>query len=205
MPASVREDICKSAVRLARAAKYTSAGTCEFLVDKDFRFYFIEANTRIQVEHPVSELVTGIDLLRAQIGVAAGEKIPFTQQQIEVRGCALECRINAEDPEHGFRPSPGTVQTWIPPGGFGVRVDTHVCAGYRVPPNYDSLIAKLLIYQPTRAEAIACGRRALDEFTVEGIRTTIPLHRRLLRDTAFIEGGVDTKYLERSYFGAGSE
>lgn len=199
LPASVREDICKAAVRLAKAANYVNAGTCEFLVDKDFRFYFIEANTRIQVEHPVTELVTGVDLVKEQIKIAAGERLSITQQQVEQRGCAIECRINAEDPEHDFRPSPGVVQEWMVPGGYGVRVDTHVCAGYRVPPNYDSLIAKLLIHQPTRAEAIACARRALDEFHVKGISTTIPLHRRIFRDSAFVKGGVDTKYLERNY------
>ncbi|MFO0949450.1 MAG: acetyl-CoA carboxylase biotin carboxylase subunit, partial [Planctomycetota bacterium] len=184
LPASVREEICKSAVRLAKAANYVNAGTCEFLVDSEFNFYFIEANTRIQVEHPVTELVTGIDLVKEQIRVAAGEPLSFTQQQVQQRGCAIECRINAEDPDHDFRPSPGLIEHWIVPGGFGVRVDTHACAGYRVPPNYDSLVAKLLVYQPTRAEAVACVKRALDEFVVKGIHTTIPLHRRLFRDSA---------------------
>lgn len=199
LPASVREDICKAAVRLAKAANYSNAGTCEFLVDKDYHFYFIEANTRIQVEHPVTELVTGIDLVKEQIRIAAGEKLSVTQQQIEHRGCAIECRINAEDPENDFRPSPGLVEEWIVPGGFGIRIDSHVSAGYRVPPNYDSLIAKLLIHQPTRNEAIACARRALDEFHIKGIHTTIPLHRRIFRDSSFVKGGVDTKYLERNY------
>lgn len=203
LPASVREDICKAAVRLVKAANYVNAGTCEFLVDKDFRFYFIEANTRIQVEHPVTELVTGIDLVKEQIKIAAGEKLSLSQQQVEQRGCAIECRINAEDPDHDFRPSPGVIEEWILPGGFGVRVDTHACAGYRVPPNYDSLIAKLLVFQPTRAEAIACARRALDEFHIKGIHTTIPLHRRIFRDSAFVKGGVDTKYLERNYSNPG--
>ena len=200
LPASVREDMCKAAVRLIKASNYVNAGTCEFLVDKDFRFYFIEANTRIQVEHPVTELVTGIDLVKEQIRIAAGERISFNQRQIEPHGHAIECRINAEDPEHNFRPSPGLVETYIPPGGFGVRVDSHLTSGYRVPPTYDSLIAKLLVHQPTRAEAIACVRRALDEFVIEGIHTTLPLLRKIFRDSAVIEGGVDTKYLERTYF-----
>lgn len=202
LPASVREEICKAAVRLAKAANYVNAGTCEFLVDADFNFYFIETNARIQVEHPVTELVTGIDLVKEQIRVASGQPLSFNQQQVQQRGSAIECRINAEDTENNFRPSPGLVDSWIVPGGFGVRVDTHVSAGYRVPPNYDSLVAKLLVHQPTREQAIACMRRALDEFVVGGIHTTIPLHRRIFRDSAFIEGGVDTKYLERTYMDA---
>ncbi|QDU60369.1 Biotin carboxylase [Planctomycetes bacterium Pan216] len=199
LPSSVREDICKAAVRLIKSAKYINAATCEFLVDKDHRFYFIEANARIQVEHPVTELVTGIDLVKQQIKIAAGEPLPWTQDQIEQRGCAIECRINAEDPEHNFRPSPGLIEEWRPAGGYGVRIDSHVSAGYRVPPNYDSLICKLIVHQPTREEAIACVRRCLDEFHIKGIATTIPLHRRIFRDSAFIEGGIDTKYLERTY------
>src|SRR5262245_2173501 len=147
----VREQICAAAVRMVKAAGYYNAGTCEFLLDKNKKFYFIEVNARIQVEHPVTELVTGIDLVREQIRVAAGEKLPFSQQDIVHRGVAIECRINAEDPNADFRPSPGTVTAWRPPGGPGVRLDTHVVSGYRVPPNYDSLMAKLLVYQPTRA------------------------------------------------------
>jgi acetyl-CoA carboxylase biotin carboxylase subunit len=200
LPASVREDICRAAVRLAKAAGYQNAGTCEFLVDRHFQFYFIEANARIQVEHPVTELATGVDIVKEQIRVAAGEKLSVTQQQVEHKGCTIEFRINAEDPENGFRPSPGLIETWIPPGGFGIRLDSHVCAGYRVPPSYDSLIAKLLIYQPSRSETIACARRALDEFLVAGIHTTIPLYRRILRDSRFVEGGIDTTWLERTYF-----
>lgn len=202
LPVSVREDICKAAVRLTIAAGYQNAGTCEFLVDREFQYYFIEANARIQVEHPVTELVTGIDLVKEQIRVACGQKLSFSQQQIEQRGCAIEFRINAEDSENGFRPSPGLIESWMPPGGPGVRLDTHVAAGYRVPPTYDSLIAKLLIHQPTRELAIACARRALDEFQVKGIQTTIPLYRRILRDSRFLEGAVDTTYLERTYFPA---
>jgi acetyl-CoA carboxylase biotin carboxylase subunit len=198
---SVREEICKSAVRLAKTAGYQNAGTCEFLVDRQHKFYFIEVNARIQVEHPVTELVTGIDLVREQIRVAAGEQLGFTQKQIQHRGVAMECRINAEDPARDFRPSPGLISKWQPPGGPGVRIDSHVAAGYRVPPNYDSLVAKLLVWQPTRAEAIAAMRRALREFNVEGIKTTIPLHREIFQHSSFIDGQVDTTFIERHWQG----
>jgi acetyl-CoA carboxylase, biotin carboxylase subunit len=199
LPASVREEMCAAAVRLAKMAGYQNAGTCEFLVDKQNRFYFIEVNARIQVEHPVTELVTGIDLVREQIRIAAGERLPFKQKEIIPRGSAIECRINAEDPAAGFRPSPGLITRWQAPGGPGVRLDTHAVAGYRVPPNYDSLVAKLLVHQPTRAEAIACMRRALAEFNVEGIHTTIPLHREIFGHSAFMEGQVDTTFIERTW------
>src|SRR3989441_4997023 len=176
LPAAVREQMCQAAVRLAHAAGYQNAGTCEFLVDKQHHFYFIEVNARIQVEHPVTELVTGIDLVKEQIRIAAGEKLHFKQKDITQRGHAIECRINAEDPANNFRATPGTITRWQAPGGPGLRLDTHACQGYRVPPNYDSMVAKLLVWQPTRAEAIACMRRALNEFVVEGIKTTIPIH-----------------------------
>ncbi len=199
LPNEVREAICAAAVRMVKAAGYQNAGTCEFLLDKSNKFYFIEVNARIQVEHPVTELVTGIDLVREQIRIAAGEKLPFTQDDIIHRGAAMECRINAEDPAADFRPSPGTVTRWQPPGGPGVRLDSHVVTGYRVPPNYDSLMAKLLVYQPTRAEALACMRRALAEFVVEGVKTTIPIHREIFNHSAFIEGRVDTTFIERNW------
>src|SRR5215831_5591338 len=199
LPSPVRAEICAAAVRLAKAAGYQNAGTCEFLVDKQLRFYFIEVNARIQVEHPVTELVTGIDLVREQIRIAAGEPLRFKQEDVVHRGVAIECRINAEDPAAGFRPSPGLIQRWQPPGGPGVRIDTHAAAGYRVPPTYDSLVAKLLVCQPTRPEAIACMRRALAEFVVEGIKTTIPLHREIFTHSAFIEGQVDTTFIERNW------
>jgi acetyl-CoA carboxylase biotin carboxylase subunit len=199
LPEAVRTAMCDAAVRLAKTAGYYSAGTCEFLVDKQNRFYFIEVNARIQVEHPVTELVTGIDLVKAQIHIAAGEKLPFAQRDIGHRGCAIECRINAEDPAHNFRPSPGLVTRWQPPGGPGVRLDSHVVAGYRVPPNYDSLVAKLLVHQATRADALACMRRALDEFVVEGIHTTIPIHQEIFRHSAFVAGQVDTTFIERTW------
>ena len=197
LPAKVRDEICASAVRLAKAAGYYSAGTCEFLLDRDQKFYFIEVNARIQVEHPVTELVTGIDLIREQIRVAAGEKLRFKQSDIVQRGSAIECRINAEDPSKDFRPSAGQITKWHVPGGPGVRLDTHVVPGYRVPPNYDSMVAKLLVHQPTRTEAIAVMQRALREFTVEGIQTTIPLHQEILANGTFAEGAVDTTFIER--------
>ena len=200
LPEDVRDELCASAVRLVKAAGYYSAGTCEFLVDKNNRFDFTEVNARIQVEHPVSELVTGVDLIQQQIRVAAGEKLAFTQDQIRHQGSAIEVRINAEDPAAGFRPSPGLITRWQAPGGPGVRLDTHACAGYKVPPNYDSLVAKLLVHRPTRAEAIAAMRRALAEFHVEGIKTTIPILRDLMADKAFQAGKVDTTYIEREYY-----
>jgi len=199
LPEKVRDKICDAAVRMAKASNYYNAGTCEFLLDKDNNFYFIEVNARIQVEHPVTELVTGIDLVKEQIRIAAGEKLRFTQRDIVHRGCAIECRINAEDPAKDFRPSAGTITKWQVPGGPGVRVDSHVVPGYRVPPNYDSMVAKLLVYQPTRAEALATMRRALREFVVEGIQTTIPLHQQIFNTQAFIEGKVDTTFIERTF------
>lgn len=199
LPDSVREEICQSAVRLARAGGYYNAGTCEFLVDRHHRFYFIEVNARIQVEHPVTELVTGIDLVCEQIRVAAGERLRFCQEDIKHRGAAMECRINAEDPSANFRPSPGVITRWQVPGGPGVRLDTHAVTGYRVPPTYDSMVAKLLVYQPTRAEAMACMRRALAEFVVEGIKTTIPIHREIFANQSFMKGEVDTTFIERTW------
>jgi acetyl-CoA carboxylase, biotin carboxylase subunit len=203
LPTRTRDEMCKAAVRLAKQAGYYSAGTCEFLVDKQNNFYFIEVNSRIQVEHPVTELVTGVDLVREQIRIAAGEKLRYKQSDIVQRGSAIECRINAEDPGNNFQPSAGTVTRWQPPGGPGVRLDTHVVAGYRVPPNYDSLVAKLLVHQPSRPEAIAAMRRALGEFVVEGIKTTVPIHQKIFSTSAFVEGQVDTTFIERVFFGQG--
>ncbi len=190
---------------MVTAADYQNAGTCEFLVDRDNRFYFIEVNARIQVEHPVTELVTGIDLVQQQIRIAAGEPLPFRQADVVHRGSAIECRINAEDPNADFRPSPGLVTRWQIPGGPGVRLDTHVTTGYRVPPNYDSLLAKLLVHRPSRLESLACMRRALAEYIVEGIKTTIPLHREIFNHSAFIEGMVDTTFIERNWRGKTAE
>jgi acetyl-CoA carboxylase biotin carboxylase subunit len=197
LPVEVRDAICAAAVRLVTAANYYSAGTCEFLLDRDNRFYFIEVNARIQVEHPVTELVTGIDLIREQIRIAAGEHLGYTQADIVQRGAAIEVRVNAEDPHHDFRPNAGTITKWQPAGGPGVRLDSHVVAGYLVPPNYDSMVAKLLVHRATRADAFATMRRALREFVVEGIATTIPLHREFFDTPEFIAGAVDTTFVER--------
>ncbi len=197
LPAKVRTRMSEAAVRLAKTVGYVNAGTCEFLVDSDNNFYFIEVNARIQVEHPVTEMVTGIDLVKQQIRIAAGEPLPFRQKDIMLRGHSMECRINSEDPDHDFRPSPGRITTLRLPGGPGVRWDSHIYAGYVVPPFYDSLLGKLIVHAPTRAEAIATMRRALDELVIEGVQTTIPLHRRIFRDADFITGRVDTTWVER--------
>ncbi len=200
LPPEVRKELCESAVRLVKHAGYTNAGTVEFIVDQSTnKFYFIEVNARIQVEHPVSELVSGVDLIKSQIRVAAGETLPFTQEQVPCNGCAMEARINAEDPANGFRGSPGTITKLRLPGGPGVRWDSHVYQGYTIPPYYDSMIGKLIVHKPTRAEAIACMRRALDEFVIEGVKTTIPLLRDLFADAAFHSSQIDTTYIERTW------
>jgi acetyl-CoA carboxylase biotin carboxylase subunit len=191
----VRERMGERVVEACRAVGYRSAGTLEFLY-QDNEFYFIEMNTRIQVEHPVTELITGIDLVKTQLLVAAGEKLPFAQQDIQFRGHAIECRINAED-ARTFMPSPGLVNRWHPPGGPGIRVDSHVYSGYTVPPNYDSMVGKLIAHGDTRATAIARMRNALAELVVEGIKTNTALHQEILSHTAFREGGLDIHYLER--------
>ncbi|HEX4143095.1 MAG TPA: acetyl-CoA carboxylase biotin carboxylase subunit [Pirellulales bacterium] len=193
-----RRTICESAVRLVVASGYTNAGTVEFIVDQSGKYYFIEVNARIQVEHPVTELVTGIDLIKAQIRVAAGEPLWFRQEDVVCRGAAIECRINAEDPYKNFQPSPGKIERLMVPGGFGVRFDSHAHPGYTVSPHYDSMIGKLLVHQPTRAEAIECMQRALAELRIEGIQTTVPLHRAILGHAAFAEGRVDTTFVERT-------
>ncbi len=199
LDANTRSAMCDAAVRLVKAANYTNAATVEFIVDRQGNFYFIELNARIQVEHPVTELVTGIDLIKAQIRVASGEPLPFKQEDIRHTGAAIECRINAEDPSRNFMPSPGTITRMIVPGGFGVRFDSHVHAGYTVSPHYDSMIGKLLVHQPTREEAIASMLRALREFHVEGIKTTVPRLKELLSHSAFAEGRVDTTFIERNF------
>jgi acetyl-CoA carboxylase biotin carboxylase subunit len=201
LPGEVREAMCDAAVRLVKRANYTNAGTVEFIVDQEHNFYFIEVNARIQVEHPVSEMVTGIDLIRWQIAVSAGEPLPFLQEEIQPKGVAIECRINAEDPYNGFQPCPGKIERMFPPGGMGVRFDSHAHAGYAVPPHYDSMIGKLIVHQPTRREAIACMLRALNELRIEGIRTTVPFHRDALRHSDFVEGRVDTNFVDRTWLG----
>ena len=197
VPLKIRTRLSEAAVRLAKAVGYVNAGTCEFLVDSDNNFYFIEVNARIQVEHPVTEMVTGIDLVKQQIKIAAGEPLPFRQKDITLRGHAIECRINSEDPENDFRPSPGRITDLRLPGGPGIRWDSHIYPGYVVPPYYDSLLGKLIVHAPTRLEAIATMRRALDELRIEGVRTTISLHRRIFRDADFISGHIDTTWVER--------
>ncbi|MCY0901741.1 MAG: acetyl-CoA carboxylase biotin carboxylase subunit [Firmicutes bacterium] len=192
----LRERMGAAAVAAAQAVRYEGAGTVEFLLDEDGSFYFMEMNTRVQVEHPVTEWVTGIDIVQEQIRVAAGLPLSVRQEEVAVRGHAIECRINAEDPEKGFLPCPGRIQTYLPPGGFGVRVDSAAYAGYVVTPFYDSMIAKLIVWAPTRSEAIARMRRALGEFRIEGVKTTISFHERLLTHPAFVEGDVNTRFLE---------
>jgi acetyl-CoA carboxylase, biotin carboxylase subunit len=197
----VRKELCEAAVRLVKAAGYANAGTVEFLVDKKQNFYLLEVNARIQVEHPVTEQVTGIDLIKEQIRIAAGQPLSFRQKDIPQIGHAIECRINAEDPARNFAPSPGTIAEWRPPGGPGVRLDTHAYAGYRIPPNYDSMIGKLIVHRPTRAEAIAAMKRALHEFHIAPTKTTIPLHLQIMDNHEFQSGDVDTGFVERVLLG----
>lgn len=195
----VRQELCASAIRIIKHANYVNAATVEFLLDKDKHFYFIEVNTRIQVEHPVSEMVTGRDLIKMQLQVASGEKLGLTQKDIKHRGVAIECRINAEDPANNFSPCPGTITRYIPPGGPGVRVDTHVYQGWTVSPSYDSMLCKLIAYQPTRDEAIATMRRALSEFVIEPIKTTIPASLSILSHNLFVKSKIDTEFVERNF------
>jgi len=198
---SVRNELCSAAVRLVKAAEYANAGTVEFLVDRDQNFYVLEVNARIQVEHPVTESITGIDLIKEQIRIAAGEKLGYTQKDVKRAGHAIECRINAEDPSRNFAPCPGVIEQLRLPGGPGVRLDTHVYAGYRIPPNYDSMIAKLIVHRPTRRQAIATMKRALSEFHVAPIKTTIPLHLQIMDNSQFLAGDVDTGFVERTLLG----
>jgi acetyl-CoA carboxylase biotin carboxylase subunit len=190
-----RQAMIESITRALTRVGYRGAGTLEFLYE-DGRFYFIEMNTRIQVEHPVTEMITGIDLVKLQLRIAAGEKLPFRQQDIEIRGHAIECRINAEDPKT-FAPSPGPVRLWHPPGGPGIRIDSHLYSGYTVPPYYDSLIAKVIAHGEDRDTAIARMRNALSEMVIEGIKTNAPLHQEIFGHSAFRQGGLDIHYLER--------
>lgn len=192
----LRTKICDAAIKGAKLVNYQSAGTIEFLLDEDGKFYFMEMNTRIQVEHPVTEMVVGMDLLKEQIRVAAGEKLSTTMD-LKLRGHAIECRVNAEDPDKGFRPNPGTITIFHTPGGPGVRVDTHGYAQYQIPPFYDSLIAKVITHGKNREEAIVRMIRSLEEFVIEGIKTTIPFHLKVLRDPDFRRGEFDTKFIER--------
>jgi acetyl-CoA carboxylase biotin carboxylase subunit len=195
LPAKLRDKIGERCVDACKRIGYRGAGTFEFLYEEG-EFFFIEMNTRIQVEHPVTEMITGIDLVQEQIHVAAGDKLRYRQKDIQLRGHAIECRINAEDP-YRFTPSPGKITSYHPPGGPGIRVDSHVYQGYTVPPNYDSMVGKVIAYGATREQAMARMRIALSEMVVEGIQTNIPLHRDLLNDTNFMRGGVSIHYLEQ--------
>jgi acetyl-CoA carboxylase biotin carboxylase subunit len=193
----LRESMGEAAIRAAAAVKYFNAGTVEFLLDSDDNFYFMEVNARIQVEHPVTELTTGIDLVKEQIRLSAGGILDYSFDDLNKRGWAIECRINAEDPERNFLPSPGTVEVYIPPGGFGVRLDTHLYPGYELPIYYDSLIAKLISFDLTRQGAISIMKRALSEFVISPLKTTIPLYRRIMDDPSFRKGDFDTGFIHK--------
>jgi acetyl-CoA carboxylase biotin carboxylase subunit len=199
LPEHRRREMCEAAVRLVKQVGYTNAGTVEFIVDQQDNFYFIEVNARVQVEHPVTEMVTGVDIIKTQIMVAAGLPLPFKQEDLKQTGCAIECRINAENPDRNFQPNPGLIKQMFVPGGLGVRFDSHAHTGYVVPPHYDSMIGKLIVYKPTRAEAIATMIRALDELRVEGIATTAPFHKKVLSHATFAEGLIDTGFVERTF------
>ncbi|MGL5710134.1 MAG: acetyl-CoA carboxylase biotin carboxylase subunit, partial [Cetobacterium sp.] len=199
LPSKVRKAMGEAAVKLAKSISYDSAGTLEFLVDKDDNFYFMEMNTRVQVEHTVTEMVTGIDIIKLQIKVAEGERINISQEDVVLFGHAIECRINAEDTKAGFLPSPGKLETYIVPGGPGVRVDSHSYSGYEISPYYDSMIGKLIVHGITREEAIEKMKRALNEFIIEGIDTTIPFHLEVLDNKVYRSGKVTTKFIEENF------
>ncbi|MCM8778758.1 MAG: acetyl-CoA carboxylase biotin carboxylase subunit [Candidatus Omnitrophica bacterium] len=193
----LRRKLGELAVKGAKAINYNNLGTMEFLMDEEGNFYFMEMNTRLQVEHPVTEMVTGIDIVKEQIKLAAGEKLSIKQDDLKLNGWAIECRVNAEDPDNNFLPSPGRIDTYITPGGRGVRIDSHIYAGYVVPPNYDPLLAKLIVYGKTRIEAIKIMQRALEEFAIEPIKTTITFHRKVFSTPEFIEGNFSTDFVNK--------
>ncbi len=197
LPEATRKEMCDAAVRLIKQASYYNAATVEFIVDQNDKFYFIEVNARIQVEHPVSEMISGIDLIKSQILVASGQPLPFSQADIKPVGASIECRINAEDPDKNFMPCPGRIEKMFIPGGLGVRVDSHAHAGYTVPPFYDSMIAKIIVHRPTREQAIECMLRSLAELRITGIKTTAGFHATVLKQKEFFNGTVDTKWVER--------
>jgi len=192
----LREDICQSAVRAAKSVKYFNAGTLEFIFDQQGKYYFMEMNTRIQVEHPVTEMITGIDIVSEQIRIAANQKLEYRQKDITCDGHAIECRINAEDPYNNFLPSPGKITAYRPPRGPGIRLDTHIYEDYTVPPFYDSLLAKLIVHGETRSQAIEKMQRALEEFVIKGVKTTIPFHLEIFSDVAFQKGDYSTRFIE---------
>jgi acetyl-CoA carboxylase, biotin carboxylase subunit len=196
LPPELRQEIGTKAVHAVEAVGYRNAGTLEFLVDEQNRYYFMEMNTRLQVEHPVTEMVTSTDLVKEQIRIAAGLPLQLQQEHIQTHGHAIECRITAEDAEADFRPQTGTVERYLPPGGPGVRVDSHLYAGYQIPPHYDSLLAKLIVWADTREAAIARMQRALDEYIIDGVATTIPFHQRLLKHEGFIRGETYTRFIQ---------
>ena len=201
----LREKMGNAAVKAAKAAGYTNAGTIEFLLTGDSNFYFMEMNTRVQVEHPVTEELTGVDIVKEQIRIAAGEHLSVRQKDIKFTDHVIECRINAENPETRFTPCPGEVKLLVPAGGIGVRVDTHVYSGYRIPPYYDSMIAKLIVKAPDREQAIIRCRRALDEFIIDGVKTTIPFSMKIVNDKEFIAGKYDTGFVERAFMSEGEK
>ena len=200
-----RQEMGAAAVRAAKAIKYEGAGTCEFLLDHDGKWYFMEMNTRVQVEHCVTEMISQVDIVKEQILVASGEKLSYTQDDIKLRGHAIECRINAEDPENGFMPCPGTIDAYLAPGGFGVRVDSHSYAGYKIPPYYDSMIGKLICWGETRNEARRKMYQALKEYVILGVKTTIPFHQDIVEDEVFISGKFNTGFIEDYYKRIGKE
>lgn len=194
----LRKAMGDAAVKAAEAVNYENAGTVEFIYDHiNQKFYFMEMNTRIQVEHPVTEMITGIDLIKQQLKIASGEKLSVKQEDVKINGWSIECRINAENPSRNFMPSPGEITMYMPPGGFGVRVDSAMYTGYSIPPFYDSMVAKLIVHADTREEAILRMKRALDEFIIEGVHTTIPFHLKLMDDDVFNSGDFDTNFLEK--------
>ena len=195
---TLRDEMGRAALKAAKAVGYQNAGTVEFILDSEGAFYFIEMNTRVQVEHPITEMITGVDLIKEQIRIASGEALSFTQEDIKIKGHAIECRINAENPEMGFRPSVGKVTELHLPGGRGVRVDSAIYEGYSIPPQYDSMLAKIIAYGDTRQEAIEIMKRALSEVSIEGVDTNIYFEYRLLNEPAFVEGKFDTGYIENN-------
>jgi len=199
LDSKLRKKMGEAAIKCAKSINYINAGTIEFLLDEDGSFYFMEMNTRIQVEHPITEAVTRIDLIKEQLRIASGEKILYKQEDIKFEGSAIECRINAEDPDNDFMPSPGRITSFNAPGGRGVRLDTHVYAGYEISPYYDSMIGKLIVHGRDRSEAINICKRALEEFTIEPIKTTIPFHKKVMNNTAFVRGRFSTDFVERLF------